>query len=241
MSCLVAKAASWTKGRGAPLLLYLHLMDSHTPYRFPPLDGKRRSGRLIEFPTTGMAMTLEESDSIRARYDGGVKSADAQAARLLDALEASGRPFVAVVTSDHGESLAKRVAGSTARALLRSSSRSRWSCSAKACCPAKRPQRSAMRRSLPTLLAAARSPCPHCIVDLRSATSGGVVEGGLPPGLAYRIDGRFKLVLDLTSGDKHLFDVAVRPAEKRDIARDRPALADAVALRVRHGRRPAAA
>jgi arylsulfatase A-like enzyme len=232
---LTDKAKSWTKGRSAPFFIYIHLMDSHTPYRFPPIDGMTRKGRRIEFPATGMEMTPEEAESIRARYDGGVRSADAQAGRILDALEASGRQYVAIVTSDHGESLGeegrwfhgKSLAPELlAIPLIVVGNGVRPGASSSAVGHADIP---------PTLLATASSTCAQCVVDLRNGSGGGAVEGSLPPALAYRIDGRFKLVLDLISGERRLFDLVADPGEKHDLASDRPELADEMAQRVRSG------
>jgi glucan phosphoethanolaminetransferase (alkaline phosphatase superfamily) len=114
---LVDKALGWLEHEKGPTFLYVHLMDSHTPYRFPPIDGKRRPGKRIEFPVPGMSMTSDERESVIARYDGGVRSASDNAARLLAGLARHRRPFLAIVTSDHGESLGEEgVAGFTGRA-----------------------------------------------------------------------------------------------------------------------------
>lgn len=102
---LVDRALAWAATAPQPFFLYVHLMDSHTPYRHAPLDGRSRAGRRIEYPMSGMAMTAEEQESVRARYDAGVRSTSVQAARLLEAAAGWRRPFVAAVTADHGESL----------------------------------------------------------------------------------------------------------------------------------------
>jgi arylsulfatase A-like enzyme len=52
-----------------------------------------------------MDMTPEEAEDVVARYEAGVRSADAVAGRLVTALTSRGRPTLAAVTSDHGESL----------------------------------------------------------------------------------------------------------------------------------------
>jgi arylsulfatase A-like enzyme len=216
---LATKALAWMERQSGPFFLYIQLMDSHTPYRFPPLDGRRRAGRRIEFPATGMRMTPEEADSIRARYDGGVRSAQAQAARLLTALASRGRPFLAVITSDHGESLGEEGRWFHGRTLA--------------------PELlgvplvvigdSVERGEIftpvghaaiaPTLLAAASIPCLDCTrADLRRDAGPGTAEGGLPPRLAYRIGEGYKLVLDLETGRRALYDLRSDPAERRDIA-----------------------
>jgi arylsulfatase A-like enzyme len=216
---LATKALAWMERQPGPFFLYVHLMDSHTPYRFSPLDGRRRAGRRIEFPVTGMRMTPEEAESIRARYDGGVRSAEAQAARLLAGLAARGRPFLAVITSDHGESLgedARWFHGHTLAPellavplVLLGDSVERGEIST--------PVGHAAVES--TLLAAASVPCPDCArADLRRDAGPGTAEGGLPPRLAYRIGESYKLVLDLETGRRALYDLRSDPAERRDIA-----------------------
>jgi uncharacterized sulfatase len=216
---LAAKAVAWMGAQRGPFFLYVHLMDSHTPYRFPPLDGRRRSGRRIEFPRTGMPLTAHEGDSIRARYDGGVHSADRQAGRILAAAAARGRPFVAIVTADHGESLGESgrwfhggslapellavpliIVGDDIEAGIISSP--------------------VGHVAIPsTLLAAALAQSTRELgPDLRQESGPGLVEGGLPPFLAYRLTERHKLVLDTATGHRALFDRLSDPAETRDIA-----------------------
>lgn len=101
---LVRRALKWTATQRGPFFLYVHLMDSHTPYRFPAIDGRKRPGRRIEFPVSFMRLTPEEADEIRARYEGGIRSADAALGHLLEGLRQRSH-LVAVVTADHGENL----------------------------------------------------------------------------------------------------------------------------------------
>jgi len=181
-----------------------------------------------------MRMTEEEAESIRARYDGGVKSADEQAARIFDTLAARGRAFVAVVTSDHGESLGEEGrwfhGGSLAPELL----------AVPLVVTGKGVEQGAVELAVghaaiaPTLLAAASAPCHECVrFDLRRQNAGGAVEGGLPPRLAYRIEGQYKLVLDLKNGNRRLFDLRSDPAERYDLAGNLPDLADELASGLR--------
>jgi hypothetical protein len=101
---LVDRALSWAGTVRGPIFLYVHLMDSHAPFRFPAIDGQARPGRRIEFPQTGMKVSAGEAADIVARYDGGLRSADREVGRLVAALRARG-PFLALITADHGESL----------------------------------------------------------------------------------------------------------------------------------------
>jgi len=51
-----------------------------------------------------MRLTPDEADEIRARYEGGIRSADAALGRLFEGLRQRPR-LLAVVTADHGEDL----------------------------------------------------------------------------------------------------------------------------------------
>lgn len=227
---LATRAIAWIERQPGPFFLYAHLMDSHTPYRFPPLDGRRSRGRRIEFPRAGMPLTDEEADSIRARYDGGVHSADAQVGRLMAAVEARRRPFVALITSDHGESLGEDGrwfhGGSLAPELL----------AIPLVLVGNGIAGSAVASPVghsdlaPTLLAAASVSCTDCRgSDLRLEAPTRVVEGALPPHLAYRTDGRYKLVVDFQSGRRSLYDRLSDSSERHDLAASEADLAQALA------------
>ncbi|HXW04825.1 MAG TPA: sulfatase-like hydrolase/transferase [Vicinamibacterales bacterium] len=84
-AAVVDAAAAWLAGASSPLFLWVHLYDPHAPYEPPPAFRARASHP----------------------YDGEVLYADAEVARLLDALERRGggrRPIVAIA-GDHGEAL----------------------------------------------------------------------------------------------------------------------------------------
>ena len=230
---LVTRARKWVEGAQGPVFLYVHLMKSHTPYNEPPIDGRKRKGRRIEFPSTGMSMTAEEAEDIVARYDGGIRTADAAVGRLLEAARGWGRPFVAVVTADHGESLGESGrwfhGGSLAPELL--------------AVPLTvlgegvrlgRVSSPVDSSSVPnTLLAAAGLSCATCAgSDLRTSEGDGFAEGGLPPNLAYRMDYKYKVVIDRTSGQRRLFDHVADPGETRDLAATQPEAAAALAAHV---------
>jgi hypothetical protein len=227
---LVTRALHWVGEAQGPVFLYVHLMKSHTPYYGPPIDGRKRKGRRIEFPLTGMSMTADEAEDIVARYDGGIRTADAEAGRLLEAARGWGRPFVAVVIADHGESLGESGrwfhGGSLAPELL--------AVPLLVFGDGVRPGRVSSlvdSSSVPkTLLAAAGLACSACAgSDLRASEGDGFAEGGLPPNLAYRMNDRYTVVIDRTSGRRQLFDHVADPGETRDLAADQPETAAALA------------
>ena len=220
---LVDGALAWSTSRKGPFFLYVHLMDSHAPYRWPAIDGRRRPGRRIEFPYRGLQMTQDEIEDVVARYDGGLRSSDAAVGRLLAAAPRWGRPFVAIVTADHGESLGEQGrwfhGGSLAPELLSvplvvvgEGVKQGRSMVPVGCASVGK-----------TLLAAAGVACEECEgVDLRASEGDGVAEGGLPPNLVFRIEKDHKLVLDRQSKRAHLFDLRDDPLEVQDRASDSP-------------------
>jgi arylsulfatase A-like enzyme len=228
---LVRKALAWASRRRGPFFLYVHLMDSHTPYRFPPIDGRRQRGRRIEFPVTGMRVTAAEAADVVARYDGGVRSADVQLDRLVRSMQESRRPFLAVITADHGESLGESDRWFHGQTLAPELLAVPLVVLGEGVVPAGVEAPVSNTAIVPTLLAAAGMPCPECVsYDLRSTKGTGVVEGGLPPQLAYRIAGGYKLVLNLETGRRQLFDLTADPAERHDLAPERPSTAAAMSV-----------
>jgi len=93
---------------GAPLFLYLHFMDAHTPYDPPApfdrmfLDEDARSRPPAE---GGPDWREAERRKAIALYDAGIRFVDHELGRLVEALEARGlrSDTVLVVTADHGE------------------------------------------------------------------------------------------------------------------------------------------
>ncbi len=227
---LVNRAVTWAGERKGPVFLYAHLMDAHTPYRHAPIDGRKRAGRRIEFPVSGMPMTAGEAEDVVARYDGGIRSAATEAARLITAAKGWGRPFLAIVTSDHGESLGEMGrwfhGGSLAPELL--------------AIPilllgdgvsAERVPGPVGHAQIPsTFLAAAGTDCAACASsDLRRIRASQVVEGGLPPYLRYRVVWPYKVTVDSRDGNGRLFDRSLDSLEHEDLARRRPKLLETLA------------
>ena len=83
---VVDGALAWlaARDRSRPWLLWVHVFDAHSPYAPPP----------------GF-----EGTTSRARYDGEVRSADHELARLFDALRVDGTldSTLVIVAGDHGE------------------------------------------------------------------------------------------------------------------------------------------
>ncbi len=87
-----------------------------------------------------------------------------------------------------------------------------------------------------TLLAAAGATTGDA-ADLRRGTGLGVVEGGLPPYLAYRISGRFEVIVDRRTGAHQLFQLDDR-RRAHDLASVHPELATVLAQGLMPGGAP---
>jgi hypothetical protein len=117
---IVDDALGWLRDRpgGTPFFLWLHFMDPHHPY-FPPLEALEAIGR-ADLARTSTAVRLNawwnrDGLSLEARkrmvpdvmalYDAGIRWADIQLERLVEALRSSDLwgDTLFILTSDHGE------------------------------------------------------------------------------------------------------------------------------------------
>jgi arylsulfatase A-like enzyme len=116
-----AEALAWLDGvrrdgpAGAPIFLYLQLMEPHAPYAPPPalLERVRGDAPPVDLRRASEAMFIDTVDpvdgaelrEIRDAYDASVLAVDEALRGLFGALEARGffENAVVVVTADHGE------------------------------------------------------------------------------------------------------------------------------------------
>jgi arylsulfatase A-like enzyme len=227
---LVDAALAWAAAQRSPFFLHVQLMDSHAPYRHPRLQGKRKPGRKIEFPMAGMTITADEREDIVARYDGGMRVAQAQAARLVRA--AGGRrPTLSIVTSDHGESLGENDRWFHGRAYAPEVLAVPLIVLGDGTVAGRVPGPVGAPSIRRTFLQAAGLDCKACPgSDLRTGEGDESVEGALPPLWRYRVEGRYKLVM-ARGEPPRLFDLAADPLEQRDLAGEKRDLAAALAAR----------
>jgi arylsulfatase A-like enzyme len=113
---LTDAALRWLDRRhGDRFALYLHYLDTHTPYRVPA----DHAGRFVDASYTGpIGLRFSDPEGARAGkytgaertrivdlYDGAVRYVDGEIGRLLDGLDARGLrdTTLVVITADHGE------------------------------------------------------------------------------------------------------------------------------------------
>jgi arylsulfatase A-like enzyme len=100
-----ARAARWRiknlSQSPRPFFLMVHFMDAHAPYHAPAEFHGTRS----QAPGRSFG---KNNDEVRARYWEEVDYLDSQLATVVAALDATGRPYVILVTGDHGEHLGEQ-------------------------------------------------------------------------------------------------------------------------------------
>ena len=190
---LADRLAAWVSGRKGPVYVHAHLMNAHAPFKFPPIDLKSRPGRTIEYPVPGQVMTEAERDSIIARYDEGIRTAFAAAARMIETMRGRKRPLLVLLTADHGELLGEDGKWFHGLGLEEELLRIPLVAWGEGVSPG-RIRGLASNAQLPeTILAAARGEtAPR---DLRTSSGIDQVEGGLPGSAAFRIRGSYKVLI----------------------------------------------
>jgi arylsulfatase A-like enzyme len=222
----VTEAIEWVDRSKDPWFLYVHLMDVHMPYKRPAIDGRPWRSRRLMDPRPGGSFTKEEREDIIAHYDGGLRSADHAVGRLLTAVEKRGRPYFAVITADHGESLGEHGRWGHGRGLDPEALRVPLLVMGEGAVPGRSPEPVGHSAIGPTLLAAAGVPCHECGPTLRPSAGGSVVRGALPPHERYVIFAGHKLLVDKRLRQSRLYDLQKDPLETKDLAPEMPELAE---------------
>jgi choline-sulfatase len=228
----------------SPFFLWIHLYDPHAPYN-PPREFVRA--------TAGRTTTLEE------RYDGEVRYADAQIARVLAWLDAHGlrdRTFV-VVAGDHGEGLGDHGERTHGMLLYDSTLRVPLIVSMPGTAAARRDDPVSLADIAPTMLRAAGIAVPAAMkgrdllggtgrmggtdavaasAELYSETEYPRVAGWSP--LQALTDGRWMAISG--AGATALYDLQNDPREERDVSAAQPSVTAALASRIDAIRRRAA-
>ncbi len=210
---LVDEALRWAGRAEGPFLLYVHLMDAHMPYRRPAIDGRGWRHRRLLSPTPGMSTSPEEASDIVAHYDGGIRSADDAAGRVLKAAEEWRRPYIAIVTADHGESLGEGSRWGHGRTLAPELLDVPLLVVGDGVRPGRVDAPVGHASVAETLLLAAGLPgaARRHASDLRTGSGDVVVEGRLPPAMSYRVARGYQAVMNSSTGEAE----TVRPSGGR--------------------------
>ena len=103
--------ADWLSQQDRPFLLYVHLLDPHSPYEASTehqifCKGTREQG----IKPIGSTQEVHDLEAFIATYDEEIHFVDEQVQRILESLERSGKSkeTVVVVMSDHGEGFLER-------------------------------------------------------------------------------------------------------------------------------------
>ena len=235
----------------SPFFVWIHLYDPHAPYNPPP--------EFLRATTEHPAATLEQ------RYDGEIRYADAQVARVFEWLNAHDlrdRTLV-VVAGDHGEGLGDHGERTHGMLLYESTLRVPLIVAMPGTVAAKRDEAVSLADIAPTVLRAANVAVPAAMKgrDLlggmgrtggtgrTSATDGSGelyaeteyprVAGWSP--LHALTDGRWMAISG--GGGTAVYDLQNDPREERDVSAAQPSVAAAMASRIevirRRGTQPA--
>ncbi|MUV87329.1 sulfatase-like hydrolase/transferase [Natronomonas sp. CBA1123] len=114
MADVEGAAESFIEETESPFFLWVHYMDTHTPYVPAPRYIREVSGdtvgthrMLLAHAQTGLGREVSDRtlESLRMLYQGATRQVDASIGRLLEALDAAGvgEETAFVVAGDHGE------------------------------------------------------------------------------------------------------------------------------------------
>jgi arylsulfatase A-like enzyme/tetratricopeptide (TPR) repeat protein len=247
-------ATAWLRDAQEPFLAWIHFYDPHAPYDPPAEFVRKRRAPSAERRHAGSVFA----------YDGEVAYADAQVARVLDALRGRGiaeRTAVAVM-GDHGEGLGDH--GELTHGMLAYDSTLRvplvlaGAGATRRFPPAPRSGRIADPVSLANVAATlvrlgGLDPPDSMAAALPIFALGGAAGPSVPRStieiygeteypraagwhpLAVLADAEWKLIL---SSEPELFDLKRDPGETRNVAAERSAIVDGMSSRLRELARP---
>jgi hypothetical protein len=228
---LIDRVLRWTDEVEGPFLLYVHLMDTHMPYRRPAIDGRGWRHRRLESLRAGTYVSPEEASDIVAHYDGGIRSADAAVRRLLEAVGRWRRPSLVILTADHGESLGEDSRWGHGLTLAPELLDVPLIVGGEGVKPGRVAAPVGQASVAETLLRAAGLPgLGRGATDLRTSEGDSVVEGRLPPNRSYRVADGYELVVNWATGKLRLFDLRRDPHRRDDISRLNPDIVKELAV-----------
>jgi len=229
---------------GAPFLAWVHVFEPHAPYDAPeelksrfvaPYDGPVAGTRewINGYRNREVSVDAAGWQHLRDLYAARVALADRVLGELLATLERSGRAqdTVVVVLSDHGESLGEHGALEHGDELWSEQIDVPLVFAVPGRGGARRPGPATLADVAPTVLALAGVPAPRSMdgTDLLAGAldpeRGHVARSAaIVPVLSWT-RGRWRLVLDLSTRRRALYDLEHDPAESRDLSDEHPATA----------------
>ena len=248
--CVVSGALDLLGKVEGPFFAYLHFMDPHGPYQPPPEHRRRFAApdagaaasaardpnaiaRGLRRGGTPVELDAADRDQLIALYDEEISWWDERFGELVRALGERGllENTVLVVAADHGEAFLEHGQVKHCHTVFEEETRTPLLVRL----PGRAPRRG-LRISepvenldiAPTLLQAleleperafdGRSLLPLLRGERAAAAPATSAQGSL----RALVDRGFKLILDLESGAESLYDLGADPAERHDVALERP-------------------
>jgi arylsulfatase A-like enzyme len=229
---------------GAPFLAWVHVFQPHAPYEAPedlttrfvaPYEGPVGGTRAWINAYRGSELAVDEAgwSHLRDLYAARVALADRVLGELLEVLAASGRDqdTVVIVLSDHGESLGEHGALEHGDELWSEQVDVPLVIAVPGRGPARRPGPASLADVAPTMLALAGLSAPEAM-DGSDLLAGALdpARGQLArsaaqvPVLSWTA-GDLRLVVDLSTRRRALYDLARDPGETVDLLDERPVTA----------------
>lgn len=248
--CVAERALELLAAVERPFFAYLHFMDPHGPYRPPPEHRRRFAGpyagkdfiaagdpnpiaRGLRPGGTPVVLEAADREHLLALYDEEISWWDQRFGELLRSLAERGllERTVLVVAADHGEAFLEHGQVKHCNTVFEEETRTPLLLRLPGAAP-RRAQRFADPVEnvdiAPTVLAALELAPESAFAGrnllplLAAAGSGGGRATSAQGSLRGLVEGGFKLVLDLESGQESLYDLGADPAEQNDLARQRP-------------------
>ena len=216
--------------RERPFCMYINLQNSHIPYVVPPDFPRRFSQAPPDFTIGFNQFPKHKVDQVRDAYSDSLAYVDHQIGRLVEFLKSSGQwdRTVLVITGDTGQAFNEHGFAAHANKLYDEVMRVPLIIHAPGLA-AGRDQRLAQHVDVPpTVLELLRLPAHpsfqgRSLLGTPSPQSPAflVVQSPLASQVAI-VQGHLKLIFDVPTGRFHLYDLAVDPDERHDVAGRRP-------------------